>query len=172
MRAFRTQCKGKAKRTCWRTRHLSHSLHSTNFFFCLFRVPPAAYRSSQVRSLDRAAAAKPIPQPQQHWIQACLWHHSSQQCQILNPLGEARDWTHVLITIERQRELHRTNSLGKTGDASRNVSVLTTAYQFETKKQPLFPRAQGFCKEKKKKKKEKETTSEIKRKNSNLANWI
>ena len=24
-------------------------------------------------------------------------HHSSQQCQILNPLSKARDWTHVLI---------------------------------------------------------------------------
>ena len=26
----------------------------------------------------------------------CSTHHSSQQCRILNPLSEARDWTHVL----------------------------------------------------------------------------
>ena len=26
-------------------------------------------------------------------------HHSSQQCQILNPLSKARDWTHVLMAI-------------------------------------------------------------------------
>ena len=24
-------------------------------------------------------------------------HHSSRQCQILNPLGEARDWTYILM---------------------------------------------------------------------------
>ena len=27
----------------------------------------------------------------------CDLHHSSQQHQILNPLSEARDWTHVLM---------------------------------------------------------------------------
>ena len=27
----------------------------------------------------------------------CNLHHSSQQCQILNPLSEARDWIHILM---------------------------------------------------------------------------
>ena len=27
----------------------------------------------------------------------CDLHHSSQQCRILNPLSEARDWTHILL---------------------------------------------------------------------------
>ena len=27
----------------------------------------------------------------------CNLHHSSRPCQILNPLSEARDWTHVLM---------------------------------------------------------------------------
>ena len=31
----------------------------------------------------------------------CDWHHSSQQCQILNTLSEARDWTHNLLVPNR-----------------------------------------------------------------------
>ena len=27
----------------------------------------------------------------------CNLYHSSQQCQIFNPLSQARDWTHVLM---------------------------------------------------------------------------
>ena len=29
----------------------------------------------------------------------CDLHHSSQQCQILNPLSEARDQTHVFMDV-------------------------------------------------------------------------
>ena len=48
------------------------------FFFgccCLFRATPTAYRGSQTRGTIAAVAAGPQP----------------QQCQILNPLIEARD---------------------------------------------------------------------------------
>ena len=31
--------------------------------------------------------------------QGCDLNHSSQQCQVLNPLSEARDQTHVLMNI-------------------------------------------------------------------------
>ena len=51
------------------------------FFFCLFRPTPRAYGGSQAKS----------------WIGATTagLHHSSGQCQILNPLSEARDGTCV-----------------------------------------------------------------------------
>ena len=35
----------------------------------------------------------------------CDLRHSSWQCQILNPLSEARDWTHILMDASRVREL-------------------------------------------------------------------
>ena len=31
----------------------------------------------------------------------CKLHHSSHQCQILNPLSEARDQTHILMNTSR-----------------------------------------------------------------------
>ena len=46
------------------------------FVFCLFRAAVAAYGCSQARGLIGATAAG--------------LHHSSQQCQILNPLSKAR----------------------------------------------------------------------------------
>ena len=53
--------------------------------FCHFRATPVAYRSSQARGWIKAVAAG--------------LHHSSQQCQILNPLSEASilmdaSWVH------------------------------------------------------------------------------
>ena len=45
--------------------------------FCPFRAVPAAYCSSQTRGAVAAGL-----------------HQSSQQCWILNPPSEARDWTH------------------------------------------------------------------------------
>ena len=48
-----------------------------------------AYEGSQARGRIGATA---IPDPSR----ACVLHHSSQR-QILNPLSEARDWTHNLM---------------------------------------------------------------------------
>ena len=62
------------------------------FFFFLFGAAPAAYRGSQARGLIGATAAglpTAIAMPDLSLI--CHPHHSSWQCQILNPLSEARD---------------------------------------------------------------------------------
>ena len=59
--------------------------------FCLFRAAPATYGGSQVRG-PTAALATAMQQPSL----VCDQRHSSQQHQILNPLSEARDQTHVL----------------------------------------------------------------------------
>ena len=57
------------------------------FFFLLFlRATPVAYGRSQARSWVEAASV-PAPQP--------------QQGQILSPLNEARDWTHVLMDTSK-----------------------------------------------------------------------
>ena len=53
------------------------------FFFWLFRTTPTAYVSSQARALIGDIAAD--------------LHHSSQQHQIINPLSEVRDQTHILM---------------------------------------------------------------------------
>ena len=72
----------------------------------------------------------PTPRPQQHRIQTtsatytvaiatwdpsctCNLHHSLQQCQILNPLSEARDRTLILMDTSQVRNLlhHNGNSL-------------------------------------------------------------
>ena len=53
------------------------------FYFLLSRATLVAYGNSQARSQIGTVATG--------------LHHSSQQCQILNPLSEARDRTHVLM---------------------------------------------------------------------------
>ena len=52
-------------------------------FCCLFRAAPTAYGSFQARDQIRAVAPS--------------LHHSSQQCQILNPLTKVSDQTLVLM---------------------------------------------------------------------------
>ena len=68
------------------------------FFFCLFRVSPAAYRSSQAKVepelqllADTAATAM------QDLSCVCDLHHSSWQHWILNPLSGARERTSILM---------------------------------------------------------------------------
>ena len=58
-----------------------HDLPKTHFIF--FRATPIAYGGSQARGQARAVAAS--------------LHPSSQQCWILNPLSEARDWNCILM---------------------------------------------------------------------------
>ena len=68
------------------------------FFFFFFGVLPAACGSSQARGLTRATAASPYHcHSHARSKPLCDLHRSSQQCQILNPLKEARDRTHVLM---------------------------------------------------------------------------
>ena len=77
---------------------LPSSLFFPSFFPLLFRAAPAAYGVSRlgVRSklqLPAYAMATAMPDP------SCVFdlHHSSQQCQILNPLRETRGRTCVLM---------------------------------------------------------------------------
>ena len=73
---------------------------SSHLFFCLFlfMAAPTAYGNSQASGLIGAAAASlhhshTMPDPSH----MCNLHHSSQQCQILNPLSRARDQTCLLM---------------------------------------------------------------------------
>ena len=61
------------------------------FFFGPFMATPVAYGGSQARG-PNGATVRATPDL------SCVYdlHHSSQQRQILNPLGEARDRTHNL----------------------------------------------------------------------------
>ena len=61
------------------------------FVFAFFRAASTAHGSSQASSWIGTAGASLFNS------HICDLHHSSQQCQILNPLSEARDWTHILM---------------------------------------------------------------------------
>ena len=76
------------------------------FFFvlCLFRASPMAYGCSQARGRIRVVAAghatataTATATAMQDLIHVLYLHHSSGQCQIVNPLSKARDQTHVLM---------------------------------------------------------------------------
>ena len=58
--------------------------------FVLFRATPAAYGGSQARGYSYSCWPTPATRDPSH---VCDLHYSSPQCQILNPLGEARDQT-------------------------------------------------------------------------------
>ena len=60
------------------------------FFFVFFRASPMAHGGSQM-GYNWSCSSWPPPEPQQHRI--CDLHHSPWQCQILDPLSEARDQT-------------------------------------------------------------------------------
>ena len=82
------------------------------FFFLSFRATPTACGGSQARGQIRAVAASyttATARPDTSLV--CDLHHSSWQCQILNPLCKARDGTCILMMLvgfisdEPQREL-------------------------------------------------------------------
>ena len=68
------------------------------FFFCIFRTAPAAYGGSQPRGPIGAAPAG-LHHSLSNADLSCVFdlHQSLWQCQILNPLSEARDRTLVLM---------------------------------------------------------------------------
>ena len=67
-----------------------------------FRAAPVAYGSSQARGPVRAAAAS-LRQSHSNSGYEPRLHHSSRQHRILNPVGEARDWTRTLMDASRVR---------------------------------------------------------------------
>ena len=64
------------------------------FFSFLFTATPAAHGSSWARGQIGAVPATAMETLNPSHI--CSLHHSLQQCQILNPLSEPRDQTHIL----------------------------------------------------------------------------
>ena len=67
-------------------------------FCCLFRATPVAYGSFQARGWIGAAVTSLCHSCSNVSSKLYLWlHHSPQQCQILNPLSEARNWTCLLM---------------------------------------------------------------------------
>ena len=64
------------------------------FLFCLFRATPLAYEGSHARGLIGAVAAG---LHYSHSHAGSEPHCSSRQCQILNPMSEARGRTGVLM---------------------------------------------------------------------------
>ena len=76
------------------------------FLFCPFafsRAAPAAHGRSQARGLIGAVAAYTTTTATQDPSRICDSHHSSRQCQILNPLSKARDQTHNLMVPSQIR---------------------------------------------------------------------
>ena len=80
-------------------------------FFCLFRATPRASGSSQARGWNGAEAAGLCQSHSNIRSKPSLWHHSSQQCKIHNPLSEARVQTgsqvhYCWATVGTPLELH------------------------------------------------------------------
>ena len=81
-------------RCCWFRLSLSPGSLNTVFFF--LRDTLVTFGGSQARG-GFGAAATSMPD----LSQVCDLHLSSWQCQILNPLGRARDWTCILRDTSR-----------------------------------------------------------------------
>ena len=69
------------------------------FFLVFFRAMLAEYGGSQARG--RIGAVATIATAAQDLSRVCGLNHSSQQCQILNPLSEVRDRTRSLMVPSR-----------------------------------------------------------------------
>ena len=68
----------------------------------LFRATPAAYGGSQARGPKELQLLTYTTATATSDLSCiCDLHHSSWQCKILNPLSEARDWTHNLMVPSR-----------------------------------------------------------------------
>ena len=87
------------------TNRFKNSL-SLFFFFCFFFFfvflglhPP--HMEIPRLGLNRSYSCQPSSQPQQDPSLISDLHHSSQKCQIPDPLSKARDWTHVLMDSSR-----------------------------------------------------------------------
>ena len=64
------------------------------FFFGIFRAAPMECGGSQARGLiGGVVPAYATATVSPDLSRVCNLHHSSWQCQILNPMSEARDWT-------------------------------------------------------------------------------
>ena len=78
-------------------------LYFFNFYFYLpFRATPVAHRGSRLGvQLELQLPACTTAAATSHLSHVCNLHHSSWQCQILNPLSEARDRTCHLMVLSQ-----------------------------------------------------------------------
>ena len=95
------------------------------FLFLLFRAAPTVYGDSQARGqIGATAASLPTATATQDPSHIYDLHHNSWQCQVLNPLSEARDRTHNLMVPSQihfrctmmgipEAEFNMSNSRGK-----------------------------------------------------------
>ena len=69
------------------------------FFFGFSRAVPMAYGSSQAKESNQSCSCQPTLHSHSNTgsEQVCDLHHSSEQCQILNPLCKTRDRSCVLM---------------------------------------------------------------------------
>ena len=101
----------------WAQQWSVHSVHFSFFlsFFFLFFSGPLPWHMEVPR-----LGVESGPQLPAYATATALWdlshvrdlHHSSQQCRILNPLREARDWTSILMDSSQVHKLvsHSGNS--------------------------------------------------------------
>ena len=75
---------------------LSTGPHFFSFFFLLFRTAPRHMEVPRL-GVESELPAYTIARATQDPSCVCDPHHSSQQCQILNSLSEARDQTYILM---------------------------------------------------------------------------
>ena len=68
------------------------------FIFCLFRATPMAYGNMEVPRLGTESELHHSYSNARSQL-ICDLYSSSGQCQILNLLSKARDWTHILMDI-------------------------------------------------------------------------
>ena len=89
----------ECQRICGHALKLQYStICYTFFFFCFFMAIPREKAGSQARSQMKAVAADlHHTTAKSDLSQVCKQHYSSWQCQILNPLSKAKDWTCVLM---------------------------------------------------------------------------
>ena len=100
-----------------------------NFFFGLFLGPCPQHGHSQARGRIGAVVAGLATATAMPDLRGSVLHHSSQQCRILNPLSEARDWTCVLMDTSYCWATTRTPDLGlflsRTAADTGSTEVLT-----------------------------------------------
>ena len=74
------------------------------YFICLFMATRTAYGNSHTGfESELQLPAYTIAETTWDLSHVCTLHHSSQQCQIFNPLSKPRDGTHILMDTSQVR---------------------------------------------------------------------
>ena len=101
--------------------------HGCAFIVFVFRAEPVAYGSSQAGGRIEAVASSLCHSHSNIESKPHLYlHHSSQQGQILNPLSEARDRTHILVHTSRAHYHWATKGTGSSFKQQQRISAFQT----------------------------------------------